>query len=58
MDKRRSFYFDTESWLRRGGSRAPTIYGNCNNNNRTNDDFLNVVGPTDLLTTIAKKGHD
>src|SRR6185369_15512159 len=45
-------------WLRLFVAGAPTIDRNSNNDNRPDNDFLNVVGPTNLLASIPKKRHD
>jgi hypothetical protein len=37
---------------------SPAINRNRNNYYSTDNDLLNVVGPTDLLATIAQKSHD
>src|SRR5438477_12369449 len=37
---------------------APAIDGHCKHDQCVNDDFLNVVGPTHLLTAVAQEGHD
>src|ERR1043166_3099899 len=37
---------------------TPTINRNRKNNQRADDDFLNIVGPTHLLASVAQEGHD
>src|SRR5687767_11964073 len=37
---------------------APAIDRNSYNNDRADDDLLNVVGPTYLLASISQKRHD
>src|SRR5437870_10422858 len=42
----------------RGSRTSPTIDCHRDNDKRANNDLLNIVGPTNLLATVAEKSHD